>query len=430
MQEQGKIPFVSAVLMSINVIVGVGIYFGPQLMVQKAGTMSFLGWIAAGLLLFPVIWNIALAARMFPGAGGFYNYCTQGLGKVWGFVAVWAYLLGFLATAAMQITALRDTTALECGWPILISSALIFNLMFVGILSLLNGLEVGLISRIQSIATVLKIVPMLIVILGFWFYWNSSMKFSMPNFTDIGYTIPTAIFGYWGFESCCSISHLIKGGPSRASSVILTAFTIVALLYTSFHFGVTCIMGATSLELLGVTAFPAFMGVTSKAMLAAIKMGMSFIFILAFFNAAYGVMLANIANISSLASKKLLFGSKLLEKTNRYNRPLLPIILQCGVLWALMSFIPHKAILIALANFGVIIAMILTITAVFRVQLREKQILPIMITVASYASCAVLVFFSWSDLGSTSKMRLIALVPLVIGLVAGLIMYSINKKNA
>jgi amino acid transporter len=304
---------------------------------------------------------------------------------------------------------------------------LVINLILVAILSLLNTLEVGLISRIQSVATVLKIMPMVIVAVMFWFYWKTPFTFDFSNITAVGYTLPTAIFGYWGFESCCSISHLIKGGPTKASSVILTAFFIVALLYTTFHFGVMCIMGVPSVELLGATVFPAYMGISSKAVLMAIKVGMGLIFLLAFFNAAYGVMLANIANISSLAHKKVLFGSTLLEKVNRFNRPILPIVLQCAVVWALMTFVPHKEILIALANFGVIIAMVLTITAVARQQFKKKQIVPLAISCAAYASCAVLIFFSWNDLGATMAGRFMALVPLLVGLVAGFGMYCIKK---
>lgn len=432
MQEQGKIPFLSAVLMSINVIVGVGIYFGPQLMVARAGSMSFLGWIVAGILLFPVIWNVALAARMFPGSGGFYNYCKQGLGERWGFIAVWAYLLGFLATAAMQITALRDAAAFQWGqasFPVLVGSVFIINLLLVAILSYLNTLEVGLISRIQSVATVLKILPMVIVALTFVFYWKMPFTFDWSNLTAVGYTLPTAIFGYWGFESACSISHLIKGGPTRASSVILTAFFIVAMLYTTFHFGVMCIMGVPSVELLGATMFPAYMGIASQGLLAVIKVGMGLIFLLAFFNAAYGVMLANVTNISSLAQKNLLFGSSLFTKVNRFDRPILPILMQCLVVWALMSFVPHKEILIALANFGVIIAMVLTITAVAFQQIKKKEVVPFAVSCAAYASCAVLIFFSWNDLGATSVMRFMALVPLLVGLVAGFGMYCIKKGS-
>lgn len=432
MQEQGKIPFLSAVLMSINVIVGVGIYFGPQLMVARAGSMSFLGWIVAGLLLFPVIWNVALAARMFPGSGGFYNYCKQGLGERWGFIAVWAYLLGFMATAAMQITALRDAAAFQWGqasFPVLVGSVFVINLLLVAILSYLNTLEVGLISRIQSVATVLKILPMIIVALTFVFYWKMPFTFDWSNLTAVGYTLPTAIFGYWGFESACSISHLIKGGPTRASSVILTAFFIVVMLYTTFHFGVMCIMGVPSVELLGATMFPAYMGIASQGLLTAIKVGMGLIFLLAFFNAAYGVMLANVTNISSLAQKNLLFGSSLFTKVNRFDRPILPILVQCLVVWALMSFVPHKEILIALANFGVIIAMVLTITAVACQQIKKKQVVPFAVSCAAYASCAVLIFFSWNDLGATSVMRFMALVPLLVGLVAGFGMYCIKKGS-
>ncbi len=136
--KQEKISFLAAVLMSINIIVGVGIYFGPQIMAEKAGSLSFLGWGLSALLLFPVIWCIALAAKMFPGEGGFFIYCKQGLGEVFGFIAAWAYLLGFLSTAATQSTVLKEVLYKNIGFSFVVEYPILYNILFISVVALLN----------------------------------------------------------------------------------------------------------------------------------------------------------------------------------------------------------------------------------------------------------------------------------------------------
>ena len=107
MTKEGKISFWAAVLMNMNIMIGVGIYFLPQMMAKTAGNFSFLGWVLSSILVFPVIWNVALASRMFPGEGGFFRYCKSGLGETVGFVAIWTYLLGFISVIATQVVVLR-----------------------------------------------------------------------------------------------------------------------------------------------------------------------------------------------------------------------------------------------------------------------------------------------------------------------------------
>lgn len=121
MSGHGKIGFWPAVLMNINIIVGAGILFSPAPMAALAGSVSFLAWALVGLLVFPVIWSIAQAPRAFPGEGGFYNYCTKGINPTAGFVAQWAYLLGYLGTATTMLIVIREALVNKLGCVLLAS---------------------------------------------------------------------------------------------------------------------------------------------------------------------------------------------------------------------------------------------------------------------------------------------------------------------
>lgn len=426
MEEQGKIPFITAVLMNINVIVGVGVYMYPQMMAQYTGTYSFLSWIAAGILLSPIVWTVATAARLFPGTGGFYNYGSSGISPVFGFLAVWSYLLGFLATAANQL-AFFKVMAGQGGISWLNENFVLANLALVVIIALLNLFNVELISKIQGFATVLKLLPMISVIILFAFYWNSSLVFDSANIGNIGLTLPMAIFGYWGFESCTSTSHLIKGGPTRASAVMLTAFGITVALYTLFHFGVTHIMGIEGIALHGAAGFTKFLGLNAQltSILGGAVIGA---LMLALFNAAYGVTLGNIANMFSLADKNHLVGSTCLTKRNNAGRPYLIVLIQGVIVFLLMTFVASIEVLTVFSNFGLILALLCTIAAVINTQRKQQNCtLSLIIPTVAIAACGVLAFFSWQSIGATDAQRLINAIPFIGALVLGLGMFYWKK---
>lgn len=428
--KQEKIPFFSAVLMAINIIVGAGIYFGPQIMAGRAGNFSFLGWGLSALVLFPLIWNVALAARMFPGEGGFFNYCKSAINEQVGFIATWSYFLGFLAVASAQSMVLKELLYREFGWSFIVNCSVGYNALFILGIALLNLVSITIISRVQSFATILKLLPMLLVIVLIPFYWNSSLTYSWTDFSNLGYTVPMAIFGYWGFESCCNISHMIEGGSTKAFGVILTAFTLTAALYMLFHIGVLHIMGTPALISEGVAAFPSYMGISSQAVLQALKVLFLVALIINYANAIYGVMLTNITSLADVAQRRFVFLSSFISKTNSAMRPIGSVILVSFVVFLYMSFIPDKEILIAVANIGIITVNFLALVAVFYAHVQRKS--PMwqkVLSVLGFICCSGLAYLSWTSIPGDLMTRILYITPFLIGLVFGLWMYKQNTMG-
>ncbi|NDD55663.1 amino acid permease [bacterium] len=163
MSRQSKIGFWAAVLMNINIIVGAGILAMTQSMAATAGAASFLAWPMIGLLVFPVVWCIAQASRVFPGEGGIYNYCAKGINPTAGFVAQWAYLLGYMGTATTLTLVLKDALVHKAGLTIVGEYSMLFNTAVIVVFTLLNMLDVSKISKIQSGLTLLKLLPLVVV---------------------------------------------------------------------------------------------------------------------------------------------------------------------------------------------------------------------------------------------------------------------------
>ncbi|MBA3816599.1 MAG: APC family permease, partial [Parachlamydiaceae bacterium] len=224
--NQGKISYSAAVLMSINIMVGAGILYAVGPMTGSAGNVSFLGWPLIALLLCPIVWSLIQAAKLFPGEGGFYHYCTSGINPIAGCVAHWGYLLGYLGTAASVSTVLRDGMATNLGLKLIQEHPIVFNLILASFYTLINTISVSKISKVQSIATLLKLTPILMVIAVMFFYFKSDMSIDMGGIGGLGATVSTVIFAYWGVEACCNIGGLLKDGPQKVGSVILVGFIV------------------------------------------------------------------------------------------------------------------------------------------------------------------------------------------------------------
>lgn len=421
MSQQGKISYSAAVLMSINIMVGAGILVAVGPMTASANSISFLAWPLIGLLLFPVIWCISKAAQIYPGEGGFYNYCASGLNPFAGFIAHWGYLLGYMGTAASLSIVLREGFINNTGLEFFKEYPIAFNLLLVVIYSALNLISVEKTSRIQSIATILKIMPIVTVIALFVFYFNPGLEFNITQLQNIGLTVSSVIFAYWGFEACCSIGGLLKDGPQKVFSVILVGFFVTMALYFLFHFGLLYIMGPENLAQYGAIAFPRFLNL-SPAWSSALQIGISSAVLMSWANSILGVSLTNISNINFLARKKHILGEKLLTKENKNQRPIYTVLVYGLAFLLFITFVDNLDIAFALTNLGVITAFVLTLTALTRTYYLRKDYLQLLITILAFGSCAALIYYTIIKIPA-----FIYVLPLVIGMVIGVIMFKVQQ---
>lgn len=424
MEKQAKMSFFAAVLMSMNVMIGAGVLFAVAPMTGAAGGISFLEWPIMALLIFPIIWSLAQAAQLFPGEGGFYYYCSTGINPTAGVVANWAYLLGYMGTAASVATVLRAGLAKSAGIAWIQEYPILFNLILAALYTAINLIPLQKISRIQSAGTLLKITPLVSVIALMSFYLHSGLTFDLSELRNIGLTASTVMFAYWGFESCCSIGGLLKGGPQRVGPVMLIGFFATVLLYSLFHIGTLYIMGPENLATYGAIAFPRFLGL-SPSMGALLEVGMAFAILFSWANSILGVSLANITNIDFMARKKILFASKTLSTENRNGRPIYAALAHGIALFAFITFISDSNILFALTNLGVLTTFVLALLAVFFAHVQTRNLPQLAVVILAFGSCAILFYYSILQIPS-----IYYAMPLIAGIALGLVMFKIQGRRA
>lgn len=424
MEAQGKISFWSAVLLSINIIIGAGIFFNPKAMTAIAGNYAFLGWIAVSILLFPIIWSLSKAAAIFPGEGGFYNYCSQGINPTTGFLAHWAYLIGYIGTASTYCTVIREMFASQVGIEFFQHHPHIVNILLIAFVSVLNLAQMSMLAKIQSGGALIKMIPLIAgIILGAFYFGSHGSLFSGGDITRVVSIVSIPMFSFLGFEVCCSIGHLIEGGSQKASQAILTAFFITAALYTLFHIGVMSIMGTENLANLGAVAFPSFLGL-SPALTHVAQSAITFFILFSVWNGLYGVFSMNITNIHMLAKKNLIVCSSQLSATNKNDRPVLAILVHALVVLGIVTLIQNSDILMVLTCFGVCLAYILSVLALTLSFIKKGNYPSALFSTLGLGSCSMLMYFGWLQMSKNPVSQIV----LVGALLSGLVLYGIQKK--
>jgi|ETNmetMinimDraft_2_1059921.scaffolds.fasta_scaffold20186_1 amino acid transporter/precorrin-6B methylase 2 len=90
-------------LITINAIMGTGIFFLPALGAQIAGPASIISWIIIAIISIYVSMCFAELVSMFPKAGGIYEYAKQAFGRFTSFILGWITIVAGNVTIAMLI---------------------------------------------------------------------------------------------------------------------------------------------------------------------------------------------------------------------------------------------------------------------------------------------------------------------------------------
>lgn len=423
MKKQHKISLTSAILMNINMMVGVGAFFGPQLMSQKAGAAGFLGWPLVSIIFLPIVISVARAAKIFPGAGSFYSYSKKTINQTAGFISGWFFFLGYAGVAALQIACLRNVVL-----QYITINPIMFNIIFTSILCFLAFFNLKIISIIQSSGTIFKLLPFILVLSTFIVYWNPNLHITMTDILKVPTIVPIALFGFWGFECCCTISHLIKGKSSNASKAVLIAFAITAVIYTFFHLGLLHIMGIDNLVTYGTNSVALFLNLSSTHLTNVINITIAGAIILAYANAIFSVLIANSSTLHAMADEHLLPFSNTLKWQSKSHRPWITVATHSILTFLLASITSNQFVLLSIGNLGVLSAFLLTLISLVIIQTKNKEYSKIIISILAFISWIILVYFSWLSTGNRNLERLIALMPLIISALIGFGMF-IFKKN-
>ncbi|MBK7762349.1 MAG: amino acid permease [Bacteroidetes bacterium] len=233
-----EIGIFSLALAIINITIGTGIFVIPAIIAQNLGAAAILAYLVCGVLIFLVALCFAEVGSTQTKTGGIYVYIESAFGPFAGFIANNLYWFGAsVVSDAALANALADI--LQPFYPFLEEGIyrIIFFLLIFGGLALLNIRSVKYGLRFVEIATIAKLIPLVIlVIIGMGFIQSENLQWvTMPHFESIGSASLLLFFAFMGMETPLTNGGEIKNVSRTVPLGIFIGITVVLLLYISIQ---------------------------------------------------------------------------------------------------------------------------------------------------------------------------------------------------
>lgn len=217
----------------INITIGGGIFRLPSNVASALGAAAPLAYLVCAVAMGLIVLCIADAGSRVSLTGGPYAYIGTAFGPFAGFLSgVLLWMLGTFATAAVS-----TVFAASLG---LLVPALAGRMMEVGILvvafgfwTLINLRGVSLGVRLNSIATVAKLLPLLLVAIGGLFFIDTDnlRVAAMPSAGDVARTSLLLIFAFAGIECALVPSGEVRDTARTVPRAIALAMVGITVLY-------------------------------------------------------------------------------------------------------------------------------------------------------------------------------------------------------
>lgn len=289
-QLKKKYGLVTAIAMVVGIVIGSGVFYKAQTVLQKTqGNMplGIIAWAIGGLIMLSCILAFAIMATKYEKVNGIVDYAEATVGSNYAYLIGWflttayyptltsvlawlsaRYSLAFLTSAFPSIQIENIVTGPEC---------MALSLFFLCAAYAINALSPKIAGHFQVSTTFIKLVPLLLMaIVGIIVGIVGENQTLIVNFTTEA-TVDTAgqmnisplfagvvatSFAYEGWIIATSINAELKNSKKNLPIALVVGGIIIAVIYIAYYIGVAG--GATSDVLIKDGATEAFTNVFGK----------------------------------------------------------------------------------------------------------------------------------------------------------------------
>ncbi|WP_254460110.1 APC family permease [Xanthomonas sacchari] len=224
--------------LSINDVIGSGIYLLPAATAALLGPLSLWAVLLAGVAVALLVLCYAQAASYFDEPGGSYLYAREAFGRFAGFEIGWMIWLTRISSAAALSNGLAD--AVVRFWPAAAGGGVRLGIVVgsLGLLTAINVIGVKSAARTGVALVIGKLVPLLLFVAIGMFYVDWSWAFSgkTPDPRDVGNLGEAALlllFAYAGFENIPAAAGEYRNPRRDVPFALITMIVTVTLIYAA-----------------------------------------------------------------------------------------------------------------------------------------------------------------------------------------------------
>lgn len=256
--ESQKVGLIPVMLMVAGNIMGSGVFLLPANLATEGGIAIF-GWLVTiiGALSLSLVY--AKMSSLDDSPGGSYAYARRAFGPFLGYQTNVLYWLAcWIGNVAMVVIGVGY---LSYFFPCL-NQPLALTVTCIAILWLFVGLNVvgpKMITRVQAVATILALVPIVAVAVFGWFWFNSATYMEAWNvsgkgtFGAIQSTLSITLWSFIGVESASVAAAVVKNPKRNVPIATVGGVLLAAVCYVLSS---TAIMGMIPNAALKLSASP------------------------------------------------------------------------------------------------------------------------------------------------------------------------------
>ncbi|MBC5628781.1 amino acid permease [Clostridium sp. NSJ-6] len=337
---QKNLGFAAAISTVVGLVIGSGVFFKPQAIytaTNGAPGLGIIAWIIGGLITIAGGLTATEVSAAIPKTGGMMIYIEEIYGKRYGFLTGWMQTVLFFpgTIAAVAVIFAQQASELLGSTSDNMKMVLPIALGIILLTAFLNTVGSSFGGYIQTIATLGKLVPLVLIIIFGFVKGNSTSIFNpmvgqgVNSVTTLGHVLIATLFAYDGWINVGAIAGEMKNPGKDLPKAIVGGLSLVMAVYLAINIAYLWVAPASELA-----------KVTSPAALVATKIfgqiGGKLIsagILISVFGTLNGYLLTGPRIPYALTKDGLIPGSKILSKVNKgsspYNAIWLVAILSC-----------------------------------------------------------------------------------------------------
>lgn len=264
-----KYGLVTAICMVVGIVIGSGVFFKAQTILQKTeGNMSLgiMAWLIGGAIMLCCISAFAIMATKYEKVNGIVDYAEATVGSKYGYAVGWfmaliyypslvsvlawlsaRYTLVFLTTAFPSIT--LSIPAAEGGC-VVGPECMALSLFFLCASYAINALSPKLAGHFQVGTTVIKLIPLLLLavvgtVVGIFGEHGTLVEnlsytgmSETPNGNLLFGAVVATAFAYEGWIIATSINAELKDSKKNLPIALVTGGIIIVVIYLFYFIGI------------------------------------------------------------------------------------------------------------------------------------------------------------------------------------------------
>ncbi len=244
----------------IGSIIGADVYVATGLSAQLVGPSSLVIWVLAGLMAMVIAICFAYCVMLMPRVGGPYAYVKDVSTPFVGFEIGWALLLAeWFSLAVFPVAFATYFASLVPGIDAL--GIVLLKAFFIAFVIVTNVFSVRAAGRTNDVLTIVKILPLVLIIIGgiLFFLYDPSVlggnmtPFVTGDFAAFGTALILVFWAYAGFE----LATLPANDVERPERTIPKAIVFGMLFVVAFYLLTNLVVvGAVGTSALSTTSTP------------------------------------------------------------------------------------------------------------------------------------------------------------------------------